>query len=110
LFYAFDILTYRGHSLLGLPLHERRKALAAAVSGIGDPVRLSIALDAPARDLITAVRRFGLEGIVAKRIDSMYEPGRASGAWVKYRVSPGQELVIGGHLPAAKPFDALLVG
>src|SRR4030095_8239108 len=43
--------------------------------------------------------------------DSGYEPGKRTGAWVKCRVSPGQELVVGGYLPAGKgSFDALLVG
>jgi len=42
-------------------------------------------------------RRFGLEGIIAKRIKSRYEVGRVSGAWVKCRVRPGQEFVVGGY-------------
>jgi bifunctional non-homologous end joining protein LigD len=109
-YYAFDALAYRGRRLLGAALEQRRKALGEAISGVGDPVRVSATLDAPARDVIAAAKRFGLEGIVAKRRDSLYEPGRRSGAWVKYRVSPGQALVIGGYLPGAHTFDALLVG
>ena len=109
-YYAFDVLMYRGRRLLGLPLQQRRKALATAASGIGDPVRVAVTLDASPAELIAAAKQFGLEGVVAKRLDSAYHPGRARGAWVKYRVSPGQEFVIGGYLPGPRVFDALLVG
>jgi bifunctional non-homologous end joining protein LigD len=109
-YYAFDALVYRGRSLLALALTERRKALAVVLADIRDPIRAAVTLDAPADDVIAAARRFGLEGIIAKRLDSRYEPGRSSGAWVKVRVSPGQEFVVGGYLPRGWLFDALLVG
>ena len=109
-YYAFDALVYRGRSLLGLSLEQRRKVLAAALAGTGDPIDVTATLDAPVADLIAAAKRFGLEGIVAKRLDSRYEPGRESGAWVKCRVTPGQEFVVGGYLPGPHAFDALLVG
>ena len=49
-------------------------------------------------------------GSIAKRLSSLYEPGRRSGAWVKMRINKGQELVIGGYVPAPKNFDSLIVG
>jgi ATP-dependent DNA ligase len=52
----------------------------------------------------------GLEGLVAKRRDSRYEPGQRSGAWQKMRVNQGQELVIAGYTPSLKNFDALVIG
>jgi bifunctional non-homologous end joining protein LigD len=55
------------------------------------------------------VRRLGLEGVVGKRIDSIYEPGERSGAWIKHRVNREQEFVIGGYIPGGRGFDALLV-
>ena len=67
-------------------------------------------LAAPPDRVIAAARDFGFEGIVAKRKHSIYEAGKRSGTWVKCRVSPGQELVVGGYLPSGKTFDALLVG
>jgi bifunctional non-homologous end joining protein LigD len=109
-YYAFDALIYRGRSLLEISLDKRRSVLAAALANIEDPVQAAVALDAPVAELIAAAKRFGLEGIVAKRLDSRYEPARSSGAWVKCRVSPGQEFVIGGYLPGPHAFDALLVG
>ncbi|HYF37648.1 MAG TPA: ATP-dependent DNA ligase, partial [Prosthecobacter sp.] len=51
-----------------------------------------------------------MEGVVGKRKGSAYEPGERSGAWVKYRTNRAQEFVIGGYVPAAKGFDALLIG
>src|SRR5262249_5084399 len=65
---------------------------------------------APLRDLIHSVKAQGLEGLVAKRRDSLYEPGLRSGAWLKMRVNQGQELVIGGYTIGTRTFDALIVG
>jgi ATP-dependent DNA ligase len=56
------------------------------------------------------VRAQGLEGLVAKRLDSRYEPGLRSGAWMKMRINRGQEFVIGGYTVGATPFDALIFG
>jgi ATP-dependent DNA ligase len=62
------------------------------------------------KNLIESVKVQSLEGLVAKRRDSRYEPGQRSGAWMKMRVNQGQELVIAGYTPSAKNFDALIVG
>ena len=51
-----------------------------------------------------------LEGLVAKRRDSRYEPGLRSGAWMKMRINQGQEFVIGGYTVGTKTFDALIIG
>ena len=56
------------------------------------------------------IQKLGLEGVVGKRLDTIYEPGQRSGAWIKYRTNMEQEFVIGGYLPGARGFDALLVG
>jgi ATP-dependent DNA ligase len=56
------------------------------------------------------VKAQGLEGLVAKRRTSIYEPGQRSGAWQKMRVNQGQEFVIGGYTPSAKNFDAMVIG
>jgi ATP-dependent DNA ligase len=65
---------------------------------------------ASAAEVVAAVKKQGLEGVIAKRRDSLYEPGRRSGAWVKMRINKGQELVIGGYVPSGKNFDSLIVG
>src|SRR5262245_23301537 len=115
LFYVFDVLIYRGRSLLKKPLEHRRQVLAEVVNtGTGQGrtapvVALSETLDASPKDLIRVAKEFGFEGIFAKRKDSNYEPGKRTGAWVKYRVNRGQDFVIGGYTPG-NPFDALIVG
>jgi ATP-dependent DNA ligase len=67
-------------------------------------------LSATAAEIVAEVRKQGLEGVIAKRRDSLYEPGRRSGAWVKMRTNKEQELVIGGYVPAPKNFDSIIVG
>ena len=52
----------------------------------------------------------GLEGIVAKRADSFYQPGLRTGVWSKYRLNRSQEFVIGGYVPSHLGIDSLVVG
>jgi len=109
-FYVFDVLIYRGRSVLKVPLYFRREVLRKVFQDIKvAPIGLSESIDAAPTDLMRVVKEFGFEGIVAKRKDSIYEPGKRTGAWVKYRVNREQEFVIGGYTPG-NPFDALVVG
>jgi bifunctional non-homologous end joining protein LigD len=111
-FYAFDILIRAGRNMLHQPLLKRRDALTQAlrlVRKASSVVDLSQTVTAPAADLIRAVTELGLEGVIAKRHESTYESGRRSGAWVKYKINKGQELVVGGYT-AGNPFDAIIVG
>ena len=91
------------------PLERRRQLLAEAMKGKADPIALSESLNANVSELVRVAKEFRFEGIVAKRKDSVYESGKRSGAWVKYKVNRGQEFVIGGYTPG-NPFDALIVG
>jgi bifunctional non-homologous end joining protein LigD len=110
-FYAFDLLHLAGKNLRREPLKVRRELLRTKLMPhLAEPIRFSETLQASPADLVRAVREQGLEGVVAKRLDSNYESGRRSGAWVKMRVNQGQELVIGGYIPAPKNFDSILVG
>ena len=88
----------------------RRNLLESVLAAPEDPLRLSPLLQASAGEVLEAVRKLGLEGVVGKRIGSTYEPGKRSGAWIKHRVNREQEFVIGGYIPGAGGFDALLVG
>jgi bifunctional non-homologous end joining protein LigD len=109
-YYVFDLLAWKGRNLMDEPLATRRRLLADAAADLADPVRISDTLHASPRDLIAAARQHGLEGVIAKRANSRYEPGKRSGVWLKYKVNRGQELVIGGYLPGPHYFGALLVG
>jgi len=73
-------------------------------------VRESPVLEAERPDLLHAVKANGLEGLVAKRWNSRYEPGQRTEAWLKYRVNQGREFVIGGCTPGPRGFDAVVVG
>lgn len=109
-FYAFDMLSREGDDLLRIPIEERRKALNELLGSASDPLRLSPLLEATPSRVLEAVQKLGLEGVVAKRGGSLYEPGERSGAWIKCRTSREQEFVIGGYVPGARGFDSLLVG
>jgi ATP-dependent DNA ligase len=67
-------------------------------------------VEAAPTDLLSAVREQGLQGIIGKQKDSLYQPGKRSGAWIKYRVNRGQELVIGGYVPGVHGLDSIIVG
>jgi DNA ligase D-like protein (predicted ligase) len=107
-YYAFDLLALKGKSLLTQPL-ESRRALLADLLVANEHVALSVA--SPSLDrVLKFVEKHTLEGVIAKRIDSVYEPGLRSGLWQKHRINQGQEFVIGGYTPGTHGFDALIVG
>jgi DNA ligase D-like protein (predicted ligase) len=107
-FYAFDLLMHRGRDLTELPLDERR-AILAKILPINDHISLSV-VEQRLPQMLNFVKQRGLEGVVAKRVDGVYEPGARSGSWSKYRINLGQEFVIAGYTPGALGFDALIVG
>jgi ATP-dependent DNA ligase len=106
-YYAFDVLIHKGKSLLAEPL-EKRRAILAKILPRNDHISISV-VGTSASQMLKFVREHGLEGVIAKRSDSVYEPGTRSGLWSKYRINLGQEFVIGGYTPG-NPFDALIVG
>ena len=112
-FYAFDLLQLDGKSLLGLQLEARKKFLEELCAGAGDPIRYSGVIGGDAKRLLEEVERRGLEGLIGKQRNSVYEPDRRSGAWIKLKCVNEQEFVIGGYTPpqgARKHFGAILVG
>jgi bifunctional non-homologous end joining protein LigD len=110
-FYAFDLLHLNGKDLTRAPLDDRRAALRQIVAATADPaLLLSDPLPGTPEQIASAVRRLGLEGVVAKRRRSAYAAGRRSDAWVKVRFAKRQEFVIGGYKPNTTNFDSLLVG
>ena len=110
-FYVFDVMVLAGKDVMSEPLHRRIALLEKKVlPKLTEPVRYTGTLDARLTDLIASVKAQGLEGLVAKRRDSRYEPGLRSGAWMKMRVNRGQEFVIGGYTLGTKTFDALVFG
>jgi bifunctional non-homologous end joining protein LigD len=107
-FYAFDVLHLNGKDLTKLPLDERRKALASVVAGT--QLLRSEPLPGTPSQIEAAVRGLNLEGVIAKRRDSLYEPGKRSSRWLKVKFSKRQEFVVGGVKPSGASFESLLVG
>jgi len=111
LYYVFDVMILEGRDVMSEPLTTRRELLKARVLPmLAEPIRESSILEAGLGDLIQAVKAQGLEGIVAKRRDSRYEPGQRSGAWQRMRINQGQEFVIGGYTPGPHGLDAVIFG
>ena len=114
-FYAFDLLQLEGKSLIGLPVEARKTVLAKLCAGAGEIIRYSgeIPTGRDAKVLLKEVQRRGLEGLIGKLRNSIYEAGRRSGTWIKLKCVNEQEFVIGGYTPpqgARKHFGAILVG
>jgi bifunctional non-homologous end joining protein LigD len=109
IYYAFDILIYEERDLTALPLSDRRAILSSVIEP-GQHVALSAVSDRPAKEMLTFAKSHGLEGVIAKRADSVYQPGERTGLWAKYRINLGQEFVIGGYIPSHLGVDSLVVG
>lgn len=110
LFYAFDLLSLNGQDITPLTLMKRRAQLAKIIPADAH-VRLLQALPGTAEEIVQAVRERGLEGVIAKRTDSRYQPGERSNDWQKLKFERSQEFVIGGYrLSSPTSIDALLVG
>lgn len=93
----FDLLWLNGHSLMGLTYAERRELLSALALN-GQSWQTPDHTVGEGRALLSASAEQGLEGIVAKRLDSSYQPGLRSRSWVKVKGINRQELVVGGWL------------
>ena len=97
-FVLFDLLYIDGKNTMSLPYTERRKLLEElAVSGpYWQRTPMQVGDGAP---MLETARQNGMEGIVAKKLNSSYDPGRRSDCWLKVKIIQRQELVIGGWIP-----------
>jgi bifunctional non-homologous end joining protein LigD len=109
---VFDLLHLDGRSLLDEPL-DARKARLREVLAEHPTVRFAGHIDGDGESLFASVKATGLEGMMAKRRSSRYEPGRRSHAWLKVKHRPEQEFVVGGWEPgsvAHRDLGSLLLG
>lgn len=111
LYYLFDLLMIGGKDVTGETLASRRALFENEVlPRLSDPIRDSPELPGSVADLVQSVKAQGLEGLIAKRRDSRYEPGERTGAWRKMRVNRAQEFVVGGYTIGGATFDAVILG
>ena len=113
MYYVFDLMWYEGRDLTQVPLVLRRKLLATLFPDTDPFIRFSESLDANPLKLIEAVKKMGMEGIMAKKEDSLYYPGVRTREWLKMKASIRHEVVIGGFTQndgTVKTFSSLLVG
>lgn len=108
-YYVFDILILKSRDLTREPLSERRKLLRSEIE-LNPRLVLVDYVEGKSDQVMAAVVKNKLEGIVGKRADSVYEAGERSGSWIKHRVNVGQEFVIGGYTVGGNGFDALVIG
>jgi bifunctional non-homologous end joining protein LigD len=111
-YYVFDLINLNGKDLTAVPVYQRKAMLETLVAKVSSAVRFSPSIRADSARLMREMKARGLEGLIAKRRDSKYEPGRRSGAWVKFKWTNEQEFVIGGYTQpkgTRTHFGALLV-
>ncbi len=112
-YYLFDLINLEGKDLRNLHLHQRKSILQSLVSEQSEPIRFSTDIHGTPTKLLQQVKKLGLEGFVAKEVNSKYEPGRRSGCWQKIKVANEQEFVIGGYTPpkgSRDHFGSVIVG
>jgi bifunctional non-homologous end joining protein LigD len=112
-YYVFDLINLDGKELTNVSLFQRKAMAESLLANNSSVIRFSHGIKADSTRLMREMKARGLEGLVAKRRDSKYEPGRRSGAWVKFKWTNEQEFVIGGYTEpkgTRTHFGALLVG
>jgi bifunctional non-homologous end joining protein LigD len=110
-YYAFDLLNLEGQDLQRLPLAERKAKLKTLIANSKTPaLRYSAELEGAPAAVVRAVASAGLEGVVAKKRDSLYRAGTRVTSWLKLKLNKAQEFVIGGYKPDAGSFQSILVG
>jgi len=112
-YYVFDILWYEGKNLMGLPLRERQAILQDVLPTDDERIRQSKVFSARGIEFFDAAEQVGLEGIMAKKADSIYTSDLRSKEWLKIKVQRRQEVVIAGFTRnegTSKLFSALILG
>ncbi len=112
MYYVFDILWYKGKNLMNLPLSQRQAVLKEVLPADNDRIRVSDAFTGGI-EFFHTTEKMGLEGMIAKRADSIYIPDSISKEWLKVKVHKRQEVIIGGYTVNAdtpKQFSSLLLG
>jgi bifunctional non-homologous end joining protein LigD len=95
---VFDVLLDGDEALIHEAQHVRRAhLLQLLIPPVPHVLRVSDSLPGDAKTLLDEARAHGWEGVIAKRKDAIYEPGKRSRAWLKLKVEQRQEFVVGGY-------------
>jgi bifunctional non-homologous end joining protein LigD len=111
-FYTFDILWLEGYDLMNVPLKERKYLLKNIVPNDG-LIKNSEIMEASGTEFFNLADQIGLEGIIAKKANSIYTPDQRSKEWLKIKTQKHQEAIIGGYTineNTSRQFSALLLG
>ncbi|WP_448104030.1 DNA ligase D [Pedobacter panaciterrae] len=112
-YYVFDLIWYDGRDLTDLPLSKRQEILAEVLPQNDDRVRLSQIFKASGTEFFKAAIKMGLEGIIAKKADSLYTKNNRSKDWLKIKANKRQEVVVVGFTKnddTPREFSSLLLG
>jgi bifunctional non-homologous end joining protein LigD len=107
-YYAFDLLWIDGETVTGRPYSRRRGALEKLKLSGAAPMSVPPRFPGPGEDVLEASRANGLEGVIAKALGSVYEPGRRSPAWIKVPLNQTQEVILIGWKPGAGRREGLI--
>ncbi len=113
IFYAFDLLFAEGEDLRRLPLEQRKARLKQLLDtrkkNKSESIRYVEHFEANGEDVLESARKLGLEGIVSKKLSSLYRSGRSE-SWTKTKCRAGQEVVLGGWKTTNGKFRSLMAG
>ncbi|GLZ52853.1 histidine kinase [Actinomycetospora sp. NBRC 106378] len=98
-YYVFDVLEIDGRSTARLPYRQRRELLTEIDLVGGNLVVPPSFTGVSAEEITSTARQYGLEGVVAKRLESTYQSGRRSRSWITAEITRAQDVVVGGWLP-----------
>lgn len=108
-YYVFDLLYLNGHSIMHLPLGDRKNLLEELLEQIpGIPFCEHV--DATGQEFFKAAVENGYEGIIAKKVDSKYYPGTRTKSWLKIKARESQEALICGYTEGERVFGSLILG
>jgi DNA ligase D-like protein (predicted ligase) len=108
-FFVFDLLQLNDKNLMQRPLSERQQLMAEKIAA-SEYIHLAGPLEADLETVAAKVQEFGFEGVIAKKRDSIYTPGKAPGTWLKKKIKETEEFIIGGFIPSGRAVDAIVVG
>ncbi len=106
---AFDILYQDGRELYGVPLRERKRLLNDAINET-ERIAISRVMERQGIALYNLAKEMDLEGIVAKRADSLYHPGKISKDWIKIKYMQEEDFIAAGYIQKSGNVVSLVLG